>query len=118
MGAPNAERTLFTGVCSRYSGKALKVRTSTSSRTQNLAIAPPHPRTRADAQPSCVPPKRPQPPTRRPISSRGICRSHMPRDLGSVFTLDHRDVVLALQIKPELCELPKITAKPHRCICG
>jgi len=42
----------------------------------------------------------------------------MPRDLGSVFTLDHRDVVLALQIKPELCELPKITAKPHRCICG
>jgi hypothetical protein len=36
--------------------------------------------------------------------------------LGSTFSLYHADVVLALQIKPELRAVPKIAAEPHRCI--
>jgi hypothetical protein len=47
-----------------------------------------------------------------PCPSRGIGRSHAPRDLGAVFTLDHSDVVLTLQIKPELGTISKISAKP------
>jgi len=45
--------------------------------------------------------------------SRRIDRPHAPRDLGAVFTLDYSDVVLTLQIKPELCAVSKIAAEPH-----
>jgi hypothetical protein len=33
-----------------------------------------------------------------------------------VFALDYRDIVLALQIKPELRAVPEITTEPDRCI--
>ena len=53
-----------------------------------------------------------------PDVSRRIGRPHAPSDLGAVFTLDHCNIVLALQIKPELCAVSKIAAEPHRCICS
>ncbi len=43
---------------------------------------------------------------------------HAPRDLGSVLTLDHRNVILALQIEPELRTVSKIAAEPNRRISG
>jgi hypothetical protein len=35
-----------------------------------------------------------------------------------VLTLDYGNVVLALQIKPELCTVSEVTAKPKRRIGG
>src|SRR5258706_9612684 len=42
------------------------------------------------------------------LSTRRIGRSHTPRDLGTTLTLDDSNVVLALQIKPELGAISKI----------
>ena len=50
--------------------------------------------------------------------SRRIRRSHTPRDLGAAFTLDDSNVVLALQIKPELGTISKISAEPDGRICS
>ena len=50
--------------------------------------------------------------------SRRIRRSHTPRDLGAAFTLDDSNVVLALQIKPELSTVSEISAEPDGRICS
>src|SRR5579871_2947661 len=52
----------------------------------------------------------------RPDRSGGV--SNAPRNLGAVLTLDNRDVVLALQIKPELRTVSEVTAEPHGCVGG
>jgi len=44
---------------------------------------------------------------------RAAGTSYAPCDFGSMFTLDHRDVVLALQIKPELRAVSETTAESH-----
>jgi len=51
-------------------------------------------------------------------ASRRIRRSHTPRDLGTALTLDDSNVVLALQIKPKLGTISKISAEPDGRICG
>jgi hypothetical protein len=51
-------------------------------------------------------------------SSRRIRRSHTPRDVGTALTLDDRNVVLALQIKPKLGTISKISTEPDGRICG
>jgi len=51
-------------------------------------------------------------------ASRRIRRSHTPRDLGAALTLDDGNVVLALQIKPELGTISKISAEPDGRICS
>ena len=51
-------------------------------------------------------------------ASRRIRGSHTFRDLGAPFTLDDSNVVLTLQIKPELGTISKISAKPDGRICG
>jgi hypothetical protein len=56
--------------------------------------------------------------SRAASASRRIDRSHTPRDLGPAFTLDHSNVVLALQIKPELVTISKISAEPDGRICS
>lgn len=50
--------------------------------------------------------------------SRRIRRSHTPRDLGTALTLDDSNVVLALQVKPELGTISKISAEPDGRIRG
>jgi hypothetical protein len=52
------------------------------------------------------------------FESRRIGRSHTPRDLGTTLTLDDSNVVLALQIKPELGAISKISVEPDGRICG
>ena len=42
-----------------------------------------------------------------------VCRANAPHDLGSMLSLDRGNVVLALQIKPELCAIPEITTESH-----
>jgi hypothetical protein len=42
-----------------------------------------------------------------------VRRSNAPGNLGSVLTLDYGNIVLTLKIKPELCAVSKIAAKPH-----
>src|SRR5882762_9915388 len=46
-----------------------------------------------------------------------VCRTNAPYDLGSMLSLDRRNVVLALQIKPELCAVPEAT-ESHGCVGG
>jgi hypothetical protein len=50
--------------------------------------------------------------------SRRIRRSNTPRDLGAAFTLDDSNVVLTLQIKPELGTISKISAESDGRICS
>ena len=50
--------------------------------------------------------------------SRCVGRSNASRDLGAVLTLDDCNVVLALQVEPELCTVPEIVAEPNCCIGG
>src|SRR5258708_37346324 len=47
-----------------------------------------------------------------------VCRTNAPYDLGSMLSLDRRNVVLALQIKPELCAVPEIATESHGCVGG
>src|SRR5690349_10478841 len=42
-----------------------------------------------------------------------ICRSHPLGDLGALLALDHADIVLALQVQPELRAVAKMAAEPH-----
>jgi delta-aminolevulinic acid dehydratase/porphobilinogen synthase len=57
-------------------------------------------------------------PSAQSQTSRRIRRSHTFRDLGTALALDHSDVVLALQIKPELGTISKISTEPDSRICG
>jgi hypothetical protein len=50
--------------------------------------------------------------------SRRIRRSHALRDLGAPFTLDDSNVVLTLQIEPELGTISKIPPEPDGCVCS
>ena len=62
--------------------------------------------------------RRQDPPILRHEPSGCIGWSNAPRDLCAVLALDHRNVVLTLQIKPELRAVSKIVAKPHRGVSG
>jgi len=53
-----------------------------------------------------------------PPASRRIRGSHAPRDLGAAFTFNYRNVVLALQIKPKLGTVSKISAEPDCGVCS
>ena len=46
--------------------------------------------------------------------SRRVGRPHPLRNLPALLPLDQRNVVLALQIEPELRAIAEITAEPHR----
>jgi hypothetical protein len=56
------------------------------------------------------------PPKCRGARANGGSSQSTVRPSGS--TLDDGNVVLALEIKPELCTVPKIATKPNRCIGG
>jgi hypothetical protein len=58
------------------------------------------------------------PPFVRRERLRGISRPNAPRNLGSALTLDYGNVVLALQIKPELCTVSEIATEPNRGVGG
>jgi hypothetical protein len=58
------------------------------------------------------------PPFVRRERSRGVSRPNASRNLGSVLALDYGNVVLALQIKPELCSVSEIATEPNRRIGG
>ena len=51
-------------------------------------------------------------------SSRRICRPHALGKLGALLPLDHADVVLALQVQPELRTVAKVQAEPNGGIGG
>ena len=53
-----------------------------------------------------------------PTRSRRIRRPHPLGDLPAFLPFHHRDVVLALQIEPELCAVAEIAAEPHRGVGG
>lgn len=55
-------------------------------------------------------------PTRHNL--RRVRRPHPLRDLTALLPLHHGNVVLALQIEPELRTVAEITAEPHRRIGG
>jgi hypothetical protein len=57
-------------------------------------------------------------PPRDNVSSRSVGRPHTPRDFLAALTLDQGDVVLALQVKPELGAVPEITAQPYGGVGG
>jgi hypothetical protein len=50
--------------------------------------------------------------------SRRVRRPHPLRDLPALLPLDQRNVVLALQIEPELRAVTEIAAEPHRGVGG
>jgi hypothetical protein len=50
-----------------------------------------------------------------PAHSRGISGSYALRDIGALLSLDNPDVVLALQIQPELSGIAKVAAESN---CG
>jgi len=50
-----------------------------------------------------------------------LCRvrgPHTARDFGAAFAFDHRDIILALQIEPELRGVAEVMAEPHRRVSG
>ena len=51
-------------------------------------------------------------------SSGRIGRPHAPGDFGALLPLDDADVVLALQVQPELRAVTEIAAEPHRRVDG
>src|SRR6185437_191596 len=50
--------------------------------------------------------------------SSGIGRSHTAVDFGALLPLDHADVILALQVQPELRAVAEITAQPNGRVRG
>src|SRR5947208_17073691 len=56
---------------------------------------------------------------RTDATSAGSCRirrSDAPGNLRTLLSLDHADVILTLQVQPELRAVAKISAEPHRSI--
>src|ERR1019366_7809635 len=51
---------------------------------------------------------------RRSAGSCRIRRPDSPSDLGALLALDHADVILTLQLQPELRAVAEIAAEPHR----
>jgi hypothetical protein len=48
------------------------------------------------------------------LPSSRVRRPHPPNNLVPAFSLYHPDVILALQIEPELRTIAEIASKPHR----
>src|SRR5665647_1138203 len=52
------------------------------------------------------------------LRSRRVRRPHPLRNLSALLALHHADVILALQVEPELRAVAEIAAEPHRRVGG